>query len=74
MSTPAHTVSAAGSPLAALQAMRRHGVRRLPVTGEFGELVGIVALDDLLRSFAGELALFAQTIGRERAIEERVKV
>ncbi len=33
----------------ALARMRTHGVRRLPVTGAGGRLVGIVTLDDLLR-------------------------
>ncbi len=32
--------------------MRQHGVRRLPVVGDAGELLGIVTLDDLLRAAA----------------------
>lgn len=42
--------------------MRQYGVRRLPVVGNDGNLMGIVALDDLLRAAAGlldELGLVA---------------
>lgn len=39
----------------ALDALRRRGVRRAPVVGDAGELVGIVTLDDLLPAVARQL-------------------
>jgi len=35
--------------------MREHAVRRLPVVGEDGRLVGIITLDDVLRLLAWEI-------------------
>jgi len=35
--------------------MREHAVRRLPVVGEDGKLVGIITLDDVLRLLAWEI-------------------
>lgn len=74
MTAPVHTISASQPAISALQAMRRHGVRRLPVTGEFDELVGIISIDDLLNAYGAELAMFAQAMRRERQVEQRVKV
>lgn len=74
MHTPVHTIDAGQPAIEALLAMRRHGVRRLPVTGEFGELAGIVSLDDLLEAYASDLSLFAHAIRRERQLEQRVMV
>ena len=74
MSTQLHTVAATQPAISALRTMRRHGIRRLPVIGEFDELVGIISLDDLLDAYGAELALFAQTMRREREVEQRVRV
>jgi len=52
-----------------LKVMRDRGVRRLPVMDDAGELVGIVALDDLLESAATGLVDVVQAIGTERLIE-----
>jgi CBS domain-containing protein len=53
-----------------LAAMRRKGVRRVPVTGAQDVLVGIVALDDVLAVLAGQLQTMAQAVaaaaGHER--------
>jgi CBS domain-containing protein len=53
----------------ALKAMRDHGIRRLPVVAPAGELVGIVALDDLLSSLATSLMDVVQAIGTQRVLE-----
>jgi len=45
--------------------MRKHGVRRLPVVDEQGELVGLVVLDDLLRRVATESGDLAETLRRQ---------
>ena len=39
----------------ALRAMRREGVRRVPVVGDGGQLIGIVAADDALLSLTNTL-------------------
>lgn len=57
-----------------LQTMRRHGVRRVPVTAENGVLLGIVTLDDLLEVFVEELQCFVQAMTRERQHERQVRV
>lgn len=74
MTSQLHTISGDQPAISALQAMRRFGVRRLPVTGEYDELVGIISLDDLLNAYGAELVLFAQAMRRERQIEQRVRV
>lgn len=55
----------------AVEAMQRAGVRRLLVTEDSGEVVGIVSSDDLLEAIAGELGTLAGAlrtgIARENA-------
>lgn len=46
----------------ALAVMRQLGVRRLPVVGKRGDLVGILSLDDVLELLAGELGNAGQVI------------
>ena len=59
------------SVLDLLEQMRRGGIRRIPVTGAQGILVGIVTLDDILEVFADEMQAVAGAIRggprRERA-------
>ena len=54
-----------------LKVMRDRGVRRLPVVNAGGEVVGIVALDDLLEFAAGALSDVVQALGTERVVEAR---
>lgn len=71
MSTTPVTVAENASLLDVMRSMRAHGVRRIPVVTDQQELVGLVALDDILEVLAQELGLLAATIGkgiqRERA-------
>ena len=53
----------------ALREMRRVGVRRLPVIGSRGQLVGILSLDDLLDAIAAQLQEVAGSIRSELLIE-----
>jgi len=69
MSQPPVTVSAAASVEQALGEMRRVGVRRLPVVGQRGEVVGIASLDEVLQHLAGELQNVAGSIRNEQVIE-----
>jgi signal-transduction protein with cAMP-binding, CBS, and nucleotidyltransferase domain len=55
----------------AAQRMRARGVRRAPVTGTGGELVGILALDDILELLSEELSLLAKLTARETEQEQR---
>ena len=58
----------------AIQLMRSHGVRRLPVVDANGALVGILAADDLLDLLAEELSALARIAprGQEREVRSRL--
>ncbi len=45
-----------------MRTLRRKGVRRAPVVGEQGELLGMVTLDDVLSVLAEELGLLVMAI------------
>jgi CBS domain-containing protein len=49
--------------------MRYKGVRRLPIVGKSGELIGIVSIDDLLEVLAEEFSELAKIFAREQARE-----
>lgn len=51
------------SVLDVLGTMRRNRVRRIPVTGPRGTLIGIVALDDVLEIVAEEMQALASAVG-----------
>lgn len=53
----------------ALELMHRTGVRRVPVVGPSGELVGVLSLDDVIDVLAEEIANVAGAIRSERQIE-----
>lgn len=53
--------------------MRRHGIRRVPVTDAQGTLLGIVTLDDLLEIVAEHLQAFVHVIDNERKREAHVR-
>jgi len=57
----------------ALQEMRRIGVRRLPVVGRRGQLVGVLSLDDVLDGLAAELQNVAGSIRREQQVESALR-
>jgi CBS domain-containing protein len=67
------TVGEEDSLREALQSMRRCGVRRMPVVGERGELVGILSLDDIVDVLAGELADVAGSIRSGQLVESSVR-
>ena len=58
----------------AIQLMRSHGVRRVPVVDAGGALVGILAADDLLDLLAEELSALARIAprGQEREVRSRL--
>lgn len=55
----------------ALERMRVHGVRRMPVVGSRGKLVGIVTVDDMLKSLAQQATVLTEIVSREQRQEER---
>jgi predicted transcriptional regulator len=54
------------------QRMRARGVRRVPVISRTGELVGIIAADDILELLSEELSLLSRITMRE-AEQEKAK-
>lgn len=56
-----------------IQLMRQRGVRRMPVVGEDGLLVGIVTVDDLIDLIAEQLEGLARVISAEQTREERIR-
>ena len=55
----------------AVERMRAHGVRRLPVVNHADELVGVVTLDDLLRMHALQAQALADIVAKEQTQEQR---
>ena len=53
----------------ALRYMRDKGVRRMPVVGSTGGLIGILTLDDMLGLLAEEMTELAKLVSRERQRE-----
>jgi CBS domain-containing protein len=57
--------------LEVLEQMQRHGIRRIPVTDNYGALAGIATLDDLLEILAEELGTMVKLISREQSREAK---
>jgi CBS domain-containing protein len=57
-----------------MQNMRRKGVRRIPVVGAQGDLVGLVTLDDVLDILSEELGLLVAAIATEGRRERQMRV
>ena len=57
----------------ALHLMREMGIRRLPVVGHAGHLIGVLSLDDVLDALAGELQDIAVAIRNERRAESALR-
>jgi CBS domain-containing protein len=53
----------------ALREMRRRGVRRAPVVGARGELVGVLSIDDIVQHLAAQLEEVAGIIRLEQVLE-----
>ena len=57
----------------ALERMRAHGVRRVPVLDDTEQLAGILSLDDLLKRLAADAAVLADIVTREQDREHRLR-
>lgn len=71
MRAPLVTASDSEDSSVAIARMRQHGVRRLPITGRHGKLVGIVTLDDLLKQLRSELDSLLEIVAKEQDRERR---
>jgi len=56
-----------------MRAMRRKGVRRVPVVGVQNELIGVVTLDDVLDILAEEITLLVAAITSEGKRERQLR-
>jgi len=68
-----HTVRVDESVTDVTAAMRKHGVRRLPVVDAEGRLVGLVSLDDIVALLGRELGDVAGSLSEEFEHERRVE-
>ena len=57
----------------AMERMRMHGVRRLPLMGEDQKLIGIVTVDDLVRQLAADANALAELFDRGQRREHCVR-
>ena len=57
----------------AIERMRQHGVRRLPVVDHDGSLLGIVTLDDMLKLHAAQASALADIVSKEQSREQRAR-
>jgi CBS domain-containing protein len=73
MSRDLVTVRESEGALETMEIMRYRGVRRLPVVGPGGELVGIITVDDLLEVLGEELGELTKVLAREQAREAAVR-
>jgi CBS domain-containing protein len=56
-----------------MRTMRRKGVRRVPVVGGQGELIGLISLDDMLDVLSQELALLVAAMDSEGQRERQMR-
>lgn len=73
MRKPAVIASVSEDIAQALERMKTHGVRRIPVVDGGSSLVGILCLDDLLKRLAADAAALAEVISREQDREHRLR-
>jgi CBS domain-containing protein len=57
----------------AIQSMRTHGVRRLPVLGEGGALCGIVSADDIVSAIGWHLSDLSAALRTEQVQEMQLR-
>lgn len=57
----------------ALKEMRGMGVRRIPIVGSAGDLVGVLSLDDVIEVLAKELAGVSRSINNGLGLERSLR-
>lgn len=73
MRTPVVVANAQEDSSAVLERMRTHGVRRIPVVGDNGWLVGIITVDDMLKRLAADANMLTEIVGKEQNQEQRAR-
>lgn len=73
MRTPVVIANAQEDSSAVLERMRAHGVRRIPIVGEDGWLVGIVTADDMLKRLAADAHMLTEIVSKEQNQEQRAR-
>jgi CBS domain-containing protein len=70
---PPVTIAESASYADTVRLMAVNGVRRVPVVGADGALVGIITADDILRQLTSPLAALSDLVGRGRAFEAQTR-
>jgi len=73
MSREVATVRPTATLIDVLHTLRRKSVRRLPVTGPKGQLIGLVAADDVLEAIAAELHKLTESLLTQPYRESRAR-
>ena len=73
MSAPLTVAMESADIFSAIDQMRRHSIRRLPVIDASRRLVGICTLDDLMGFLMEELSGMVQAVSREQKKEARTR-
>ena len=73
MRTPVVIANAHEDSSQVLERMRVHGVRRIPVVGDDGWLVGIVTADDMLKQLAADAHMLTEIVSKEQNKEQRAR-
>lgn len=73
MRTPVVVAHATEEVSEAVERMKAHGVRRIPIMGESQRLVGILCLDDLLKQIVTDAGALVDIVSREQSHEHRAR-
>lgn len=73
MRTPVVVAQSNEDVATAIERMRAHGVRRIPVMGGDGTLAGILCFDDLILQLASDASALAEVVRREHIHEQRTR-
>ena len=72
MRKPAVIASESEDISQAIERMKAHGVRRIPVMGAHRKLTGIIALDDLVRRLAADAAALASVTAAAKPLDPQL--
>ena len=73
MRTPVVVAGTSEDVAQAIERMKLHGVRRIPIMDENLKLAGVVCLDDLLARLASDAAALAAIVSHEQDRERRMR-
>jgi CBS domain-containing protein len=73
MRAPAVIASTGEDVSVAIERMKAHGVRRIPVVDQSSKLAGVLSLDDLLHRLAADATTLVEVITREQDRERRTR-